>query len=101
MPKPKDDSDRQIQERIRNALTTLNSYRAKDIGNARIEWVMTQLERIDELLDSDSSSDKNVWLTHQDLRELDFQHVEGTPYENNTQLERELQSIRNFVENRF
>jgi hypothetical protein len=86
---------RQVQERIRNVLGTLNRYRAQHLENARIEWIMTQLEQISELLGTDR------WLTHQELRELDFHQVEGTPLEGNVPLERELQAIRNLVENKL
>lgn len=95
------DGARQMQERIRNVLTTLNRYRAQHLENARIEWIMTQLEQVDDLLDAERSGDKGAWLTHQELRELDLHHIEGTPLEGNEPLGRELQSIRNFVENRF
>lgn len=90
-----DNGIEQIQERIKNALTVLNGYRARNLDNPRINYVMEQLEHISDLLDSGG------WLTHQETRELDFHHVEGTVYEHNDNLERELIAIRNFVVNKL
>lgn len=92
MPKPHDDTVRQMQERIQNVLTTLNKYRAQNLEDRRIEAVMTQLEDIAHKLEEGES------FSYQELRELDFTLIEGTPLETNESLARELYSIRNFVE---
>lgn len=94
MAKLPDDTVRQMRERITNVLTVLNGYRARNLDNPRIESMMAQLERIDQVLIDGG------WFTHQELREMDFHQIEGTPLEGNTAFERELQSIKNFVENK-
>jgi len=88
--------DQQMLERIRNALTQLNNYRAKDLDNRRIEGIMTELERIEELLKQEDS-----WLSASDIRALDFHLIEDTPMEHNEGLQRELYAIRNYVEHRL
>lgn len=92
MPKPKDDTYAQMDERIRNVLTTLNRYRAADLENRRIESIMTQLERVIDVLDERES------FTHAELRDFDFSQIEGLPFEDDENLTRELYSIRNFIE---
>lgn len=92
MPKPKDDTYTQMDERIRNVLTTLNRYRAADLENRRIESIMTQLERVADILDAREN------FTHAELRDFDFSMVEGLPFEDDENLTRELYSIRNFIE---
>lgn len=92
MSKPKDDAYVQMDERIRNVLTTLNSYRAKDLENRRIESIMTQLEQVVDLLAARES------FTHTQLRNFDFSLIEGMPFEEDENLARELYSIRNFIE---
>lgn len=92
MAKPKDDTYVQMDERIRNVLTTLNNYRSQDIENRRIESIMTQLELIVDVLDEREN------FTHAQLRDFDFSLIEGTPFEEDENLARELYSIRNFIE---
>jgi hypothetical protein len=92
MSKPKDGTYDQMDERIRNVLTTLNRYRAADLENARIESIMTQLEQVADTLDARES------FTHAQLRDFDFSLIEGLPFENDENLVRELYSIRNFIE---
>jgi hypothetical protein len=92
MAKPKDDAYVQMDERIRNVLTTLNSYRAKNLEDRRIESIMTQLESV-----ADTLAERETF-THAQLRDFDFSLIEGAPFENNENLVRELYSIRNFIE---
>lgn len=92
MPKPKDDAYVQMNERIRNVLTTLNRYRAQDLGNRRIESIMSQLEQVLETLENRES------FTHAQLRDFDFNLIEGLSFEYDENLSRELYSIRNFIE---
>jgi hypothetical protein len=92
MAKPKDDTYNQMDERILNVLTTLNRYRTQDLENRRIESIMTQLERVSDVLDAREN------FSHTELREMDFSLIEGTPFENDESLTRELYSIRNFIE---
>lgn len=92
MPKPKDDTYVQMDERIKNVLTTLNRYRAQDLGNRRIESMMTQLELVAETLETREN------FRHAQLRDFDFNLIEGLPFENDENLSRELYSIRNFIE---
>jgi len=96
MARRREGEDEQMLERIRNALTALNNYRSKDLENRRIEYVMTQLEHIEELL-----QEEDAWLSASDVRALDFHLIEGTPMENNENLKRELYAIRNYVEHRL
>ncbi len=92
MPKHKDAAYTQIDERITNVLTVLNRYRAQHLENARIESFMTQLEAVAEALSERRS------FTHAELRDFDFSLIEGTPFEHDEHLARELYSIRNFIE---
>jgi hypothetical protein len=92
MPKPKDDAYLQIEERIRNVLTTINRYRAADLENRRIESIMTQLEQVADALESREG------FSHAQLRDFDFSLIEGLPFEQDENLSRELYSIRNFIE---
>lgn len=92
MHKPKDDTYAQMDERIRNVLTTLNSYRARDIENRRIESIMTQLEAVVDRLNEREN------FSHAELRDFDFSQIEGMPFEDDENLARELYSIRNFIE---
>ena len=92
MHKPKDDTYIQMDERIRNVLTTLNRYRAADLENVRIESIMTQLEQVADALQERES------FTHAQLRDFDFSLIEGLPFEDDENLARELYSIRNFIE---
>lgn len=92
MYKPKDDTYAQMDERIQNVLMTLNRYRTKDLENRRIESIMTQLEKVVETLDARES------FGHAQLRDFDFSQIEGTPFEDDENLSRELYSIRNFIE---
>lgn len=92
MPKPKDDTYVQMDERIRNVLTALNRYRAADLENRRIESIMTQLERVADVLETRDN------FTHAELRGMDFSQIEGLPFEDDENLVRELYSIRNFIE---
>jgi hypothetical protein len=96
MARRREGEDEQILERIRNALTQLNNYRAKDLDNRRIEGIMTELERIETLL-----QEEDGWLSASEMRALDFHLLEGTPMERNEGLERELYAIRNYVEHRL
>jgi uncharacterized protein YfkK (UPF0435 family) len=92
MSKPKDDTYVQMDERIKNVLTMLNRYRTQDLSNKRIESIMTQLERVTEMLDAREN------FTHKELRDFDFSLIEGLPFEHDQNLVRELYSIRNFIE---
>lgn len=92
MPKPKDDAYVQMEERIKNVLTTLNRYRAADLTNRRIESIMSQLERVSEALENREN------FSHAELRDFDFNLIEGLPFEDDENLSRELYSIRNFIE---
>lgn len=92
MAKPKDDAYVQMDERIKNVLTTLNRYRAADLSNRRIESIMSQLERVAETLENREN------FTHAELRDFDFNLIEGLPFEEDENLSRELYSIRNFIE---
>lgn len=92
MAKPKDDAYRQMDERIRNVLTTLNRYRAQNLEDRRIESIMTQLEDVAHALTERES------FTHTQLRDFDFSLIEGLPFEDDANLARELYSIRNFIE---
>ncbi|MES2225419.1 MAG: hypothetical protein V4480_01240 [Patescibacteria group bacterium] len=85
----------QMQERITNVLTVINTYRARNLGDMRLESFMTQLEEVQDAMAA------GKWFTAQQMREFDFHQVEDTPLEGNEQLERELQAIRNFVENKL
>lgn len=82
----------QMDERIRNVLTTVNRYRAQDLENRRLESIMTQLEEVVEVLEERRS------FSHAELRGFDFSLIENTPLEGDEHLERELYSIRNFIE---
>jgi hypothetical protein len=92
MAKPKDDTYIQMEERIRNVLTAINRYRAQNLENTRIESVMTQLEQVSEILEERES------FSHAQLRDFDFSLTEGSPLEADENLNRELYSIRNFIE---
>ena len=92
MHKPKDDTYAQMDERIKNVLTTLNRYRAQDLENRRIESIMTQLEKVVDTLDAREN------FGHSQLRDFDFNQIEGMPFEDDENLSRELYSIRNFIE---
>lgn len=92
MAKPKDDTYVQMDERIRNVLTTLNRYRAENLEDRRIESIMTQLESVVDTLNERES------FSHGQLRDFDFSLIEGTPFEDDENLSRELYSIRNFIE---
>lgn len=92
MAKPKDEVYVQMNERITNVLTTLNKYRAVDLDNRRIESIMGQLERVAEALEQREN------FTHKELRDFDFNLIEGLPFEHDQNLARELYSIRNFIE---
>lgn len=92
MAKPKDDAYVQMEERITNVLTILNTYRALDLENRRIESIMTQLELV-----MDTIQEREAF-THSQLRDFDFNMIEGTPFEEDENLARELYSIRNFIE---
>lgn len=96
MARRREGEDEQMLERIRNVLTQLNNYRAKDIENRRIEGIMTELERIEALLQEDDG-----WLSASEMRALDFHLIEGTPMERNEGLQRELYAIRNYIEHRL
>ncbi|MEO6536839.1 MAG: hypothetical protein ABIT47_04035 [Candidatus Paceibacterota bacterium] len=93
MPRPHDDAIEQMQERITNVLVVLNKYRAQNLEDARIESIMTQLERVQEKMD------EKEHFTHREIQDLDFSLTEGSPIENNESLGRELYSIRNFIDN--
>jgi hypothetical protein len=92
MAKPKDDAYVQMDERIRNVLTTINRYRAQNLEDRRIESIMTQLEEVADSLN------ERVSFSHTQLRGFDFNLIEGTPFEYDENLSRELYSIRNFIE---
>lgn len=92
MAKPKDDAYVQMNERIKNVLMTVNRYRAQDLENRRIESIMTQLEKVMEVLESREN------FTHAQLRDFDFSLIEELPFEDDENLSRELYSIRNFIE---
>lgn len=92
MHKPKDDTYAQMDERIQNVLTTLNRYRSQDLENRRIESIMTQLENIVDTLNAREN------FGHAQLRDFDFNQIEGMPFEDDENLSRELYSIRNFIE---
>jgi hypothetical protein len=93
MPRPHDDAIEQMQERITNVLVVLNKYRAQHLEDARIESIMTQLERVQEKME------EKEHFTHREIQDLDFSLTEGSPIENNESLGRELYSIRNFINN--
>lgn len=92
MTKPKDDTYIQMEERIRNVLTAINRYRAQDLENRRIESIMTQIELVAQILEARDS------FSHAQLRDFDFSQTEGSLLENDENLNRELYSIRNFIE---
>jgi hypothetical protein len=92
MSKPKDDTYVQMEERIRNVLTSLNKYRSQNLENARIESIMTQIEQAADTLGDRAN------FSHAQLRDFDFSLTEGTPLEHDENLNRELYSIRNFIE---
>ncbi|MDB4991783.1 MAG: hypothetical protein JWL75_28 [Parcubacteria group bacterium] len=92
MAKPKDAAYDQMDERIKNVLTTLNRYRAKDLENKRIDSIMTQLEDVAHALE------ERAGFNHAQLRDFDFSMIEGMPFEEDENLVRELYSIRNFIE---
>lgn len=92
MSKPKDDTYVQMEERISNVLTALNRYRALDLENRRIESIMSQLEHLAEALENREN------FSAEQLRDFDFQLIEGLPFEHDQHLARELFSIRNFIE---
>ena len=91
----KDDVVRHMQERIKNVLTTLNTYRMQHPTEMRIEHIMGQIERIDDALE------RNERLTFRELQDLDFSLTEGTSLEQDEHLGRELYSIKNFADNNF
>ncbi|CAN5680643.1 hypothetical protein BH11PAT2_BH11PAT2_07780 [soil metagenome] len=93
MPRPHDDAIEQMQERITNVLTMLNTYRSQNLEDMRIESIMTQLERVQEKIED------NEHFTHREIQDLDFSLTEGSPIESNESLGRELYSIRNFIDN--
>ncbi len=92
MAKPRDAAYEQMDERIRNVLTTLNRYRAQNLEDRRIDSIMTQLEDVATALTERES------FTHAQLRDFDFSLIEGMPFEDDANLSRELYSIRNFIE---
>ena len=83
----------QMQERVRNALVAINSYRATRLEDARLESMLTQLEHVETALE------ENSHFSFSEIRGFDFHITEGTPLEGNEPLTRELYSIRNYVEN--
>lgn len=82
-----------MSERIRNVLTTLNTYRMEHPEEVRIEHIMTQLESVERAIENDER------LTYRQKQDLDFALTEGSSLEENEHLGRELYSIRNFAEN--
>ncbi len=92
MAKPRDDAYVQVIERIQNVLSSINTYRAQHLEDVRIDSIMTQLEKVVEILEERGS------FSYADMKEFDFNLIEGTPFEDNENLARELYSIRNFIE---
>jgi hypothetical protein len=83
----------QMQERIKNALISINHYRATRLEDVRLESMLTQIELVESAIENDT------YFSAGDIRSFDFHIVEGTPIEGNEALTRELYSIRNYVEN--
>jgi len=83
----------QMHERIGNVVTQLQAYRAQHLEDTRLERMLTQLELIDLLIA------ERGHLEYRQKQALDFHLIEGSVLEGNEFLERELYSIRNFVEN--
>lgn len=83
----------QVLERIRDALTALTRYRSQHLENARIEEIMTQLEFVQ------SKVEASAVLTRAEKDSLDFNLIEGLPFEADGQLVNELYSIKNFALN--
>ncbi len=83
----------QMQVRIKNILTAINSYRAKNLEDVRIESIMTQLEHVQTAIEEDT------YFSPGEIRGFDFHLIEDTPFENNQHMAQELYSIKNYVEN--
>ncbi len=82
-----------MKERVRDALIALAQYRTDHPEDPKMESIMTQLEFVQEAIESEKS------LTHAQKNALDFNLVEGTPLEHDEDLTRELYSIRNYAMN--
>jgi hypothetical protein len=88
-----DEVAEQMLERISNVLTQLQSFRAKHLGDPRLEDILTQLEQVEEVIREKGHFEYRNKLA------LDFNLIEDSVLEGNEHLGRELYSIRNFVEN--
>jgi hypothetical protein len=86
-----EDLVQQMQLRVKNVLVTLNTYRVRYPSEASIESIMTQLELVEEHLES------NEWLTFEQKEAFNFNSVSGTPLEADESLVNELYSIRNYA----
>lgn len=88
-----DEVAEQMIERIENVLNTLQMYRVQHLDDARLEDILTQLERVHAVIEEKE---------HFEYREkiaFDFNMIEDSVLDGNEHLGRELYSIRNFVEN--
>jgi hypothetical protein len=85
--------DREMLERVRNVLLTLTRYRSRHLDDARIEEIVTQLEAVQSVIESEGK------MSREQKNALNFNLIEGTPLESNETLATELQSIRNFAMN--
>lgn len=92
MKEPDPEKKEQMQERIRNALTVINTYRAQHLEDIRLEHIQTQLEEVEAHLE------ENAPFTYQEKQQFNFNLTEDTPLERNGPLNRELYSIRNFID---
>ncbi|KND51583.1 MAG: hypothetical protein AB202_03395 [Parcubacteria bacterium C7867-007] len=82
----------QMLERIGNALGQIQKYRASHLDNPRLEDILTQLERVEQVIEEKGR------LEYREKLDLDFHLIEDTPLEGNSHLGRELYSIKNFTE---
>lgn len=91
-----DGAKEQMRERVRNALTVVNKYRAEEPENLRLESIMTQLESIERALQEENRGER---FTYKERDAFDFHITEGTALEYNEPLTTELYGIRNFAIN--
>jgi hypothetical protein len=74
-------------------LGQLQKYRVEHLDDRRLENILTQLERVEQMIEEKG---------HFEYREkigFDFNLIEDSVLDGNEHLARELYSIRNFVEN--
>lgn len=88
-----DEVAEQMLERIENVLNTLQMYRVQHLDDVRLEDILTQLERVHEVIGEKGR------FEYREKIAFDFNMIEDSVLDGNEHLGRELYSIRNFVEN--